>query len=114
MPQFRSLPYGRGVFASGTACADRNRRRPASRADENAGTGNFAAPDRNILQALKRAQKALKEHRYGEALEGLNQVLRSSEDYFYQPDRKVPVYKSLKAEARQLLGEMPREGLDLL
>ena len=81
-------------------------------ADENAGTGNFAAPDRNLLQALKRAQKVLKEHRYGEALEGLSQVLRSNEDYLYQPDRKVPI-KGLKAEAQQLLGQMPREGLDL-
>ena len=70
--------------------------------------GNFAAPDRNVLQALNRAQKVLKEHRYGEALEGLTQILRSSEDYFYQPDRKVPIYKSLKAEAQQLLGQMPR------
>ena len=75
--------------------------------------GTFAAPDRNVLQALNRAQKVLKEHRYGEALEGLSQILRSSEDYFYQPDRKVPIYKSLKAEAQQLLGQMPREGRDL-
>ena len=65
------------------------------------------------MQALNRAQKVLKEHRYGEALEGLSQILRSNEDYFFQPDRKVPIYKSLKAEAQQLLGQMPREGLDL-
>ena len=82
-------------------------------ADEDAGPGNFAAPDRNVLQALNRAQKVLKEHRYGEALEGLSQILRSNEDYFYQPDRKVPIYKSLKAEAQQLLGQMPPEGRDL-
>ena len=55
----------------------------------------------------------MKEHRYGEALEGLSQILRSNEDYFFQPDRKVPIYKSLKAEAQQLLGQMPREGRDL-
>ena len=82
-------------------------------ADENGGTGSFAAPDRNLLQVLKRAQAVLKEHRYGEALEGLSQVLSASEDYFYQPDPKVSIYRGLKAEARQLLGEMPREGLDL-
>ncbi len=52
----------------------------------------------------------LKEHRYGEALEGLSQILRSSEDYFYQPDRKVPIYKSLKAEAQQLLGANAARG----
>ena len=81
---------------------------------ENTGRGNFAVPNHNILQALKKAQKALQEERYGEALEGLTQVLCNGEDYFYQPDRKVPIYKSLKAEARQLLGEMPREARDLL
>ncbi|MGO9109239.1 MAG: PQQ-binding-like beta-propeller repeat protein [Thermoguttaceae bacterium] len=81
--------------------------------DEDTGPGSFAAPDRNILQALNRAQKVLKEHRYGEALEGLSQILRSNEDFFFQPDRKVPIYKSLKAEAQQLLGQMPREGREL-
>ncbi len=96
--------------------AQRVRRHPAAAnatVDEDAGPGNFAPPNRNILQALVRAQKVLKEHRYGEALEGLSQILRSGEDYFYQPDRKLPIYKSLKAEAQQLLGQMPREGRDL-
>ena len=81
--------------------------------DEDGGPGNFAAPPRNLLQVLVRAQEVLKEHRYGEALEGLSQILRTNEDYFYQPDRKVPIYKSLKGEAQQLLGQMPQEGRDL-
>ena len=95
--------------------AQRVRPRPSANepADEDAVSGNFAAPDRNVVQALNRSQKVLKEHRYGEALEGLSQILRSNEDYFYQPDRKVPIYKSLKAEAQQLLGQMPREGREL-
>ena len=83
---------------------------PAPAAEEDSGPGNFAAPDRKILQALSRAQKVLKEHRYGEALEGLSQILRSGEDYFYQPDRKVPIYKSLKTEAQQLLGANAARG----
>ncbi len=82
-------------------------------ADDDSSPGNFAAPERNIMQALNRAQKVLKENRYGEALEGLSQILSSSEDYFFQPDRKVPIYRSLKGQAQQLLGQMPREGLDL-
>jgi outer membrane protein assembly factor BamB len=82
-------------------------------AEDDNGPGNFAAPDRNVLQSLNHAQKVLKEGHYGEALEGLSQILRSNEDYFFQPDRKAPIYKSLKAEARQLLGQMPREGRDL-
>ena len=96
--------------------AQRVRPRPAASGeavDEDAAPGNFAAPDRNVLQVLNKAQKVLKEHRYGEALEGLSQILRNSEDYFYQPDPKVPIYKSLKTEARQLLGQMQREGREL-
>ncbi len=58
-------------------------------ANENAGTGSFVAPDRNLLQVLKKTNIAMNEHCHGEALEGLAQVLRGSEDYFYQPDRKV-------------------------
>src|SRR5271165_4247137 len=81
--------------------------------DDDSGPVSFAAPDRNILQALNRAQKVLKEQRYGEALEELSQILRSNEDYFFQPDRKVPIYKSLKAEAQRLLGQMPAEGRKL-
>jgi len=86
---------------------------PGDSADDDSGPGSFAAPDRNILQALNRAKKVLKENRYGEALEGLSQILRSREDYFFQPDRKVPIYKSLKIEAQRLLGQMPGEGRDL-
>ena len=104
---------GTCLQAQGSVRAVRGRRPAGDAADDDAGPGNFAAPDRNILQALNRAQKVLKEHRYGEALEGLSQILRSNEDYFFQPDRKVPIYKSLKAEAQQLLGQMPREGRDL-
>jgi outer membrane protein assembly factor BamB len=82
-------------------------------AEEDAGPGNFPPPDRNLVQALNRAQKVLKEHRYGEALEGISQILRGGEDYLFQPDRTVAGYKSLKLRAQQLLGQMPREGLDL-
>ena len=86
---------------------------PGQVVDDDAGPANFTAPDRKILQALKRAQKAVKDARYGEALEDLGQVLRCNEDYFFQPDPKLSIFKSMKAKAQQLLGQMPREGLDL-
>jgi outer membrane protein assembly factor BamB len=73
----------------------------------------FAPADRATLQQLRRARNAIDQGRYGEALEGLAEVLRANDDYFFQPDRKQPVYRSLKAEARRLIGEMPREGRDL-
>ncbi len=83
---------------------------PGDAVDDENGSGSFPAPDRNVLQSLNRAQKVLKEHRYGEALEGLALILSSSDDFLYQPDGKGPVYKSLKAKAQELLGEMPGEG----
>jgi outer membrane protein assembly factor BamB len=73
----------------------------------------FAAADRATLQQLGRAREAIGQGRYGEALEGLADVLQAGEDYFFRPDRKQPVYRSLKAEARRLIGQMPREGRDL-
>jgi hypothetical protein len=82
-------------------------------ADEDASSVSFPAPDRNISQALDRAQKVLKEHRYGEALEGLSQVLRVDDDFLISSDRKLSLYKGLKAKAQQLLGQMPSEGRDL-
>ena len=73
----------------------------------------FAVPDRATLQQLGRAREAVGQGRYGEALEGLADVLQAGEDYFFRPDRKQPVYRSLKAEAQRLIGQMPREGRDL-
>ena len=104
--------WASSAFAQGRIIKGHNGATPSAD-DEDAGPSNFAPPDRNVLQVLTRAKKALGDHRYGEALEGLAEVLRGSEDYFYQPDRKVSIYRSLKGEALQLLGQMPREGRDL-
>ncbi len=86
---------------------------PDSAENDDSGPSHFAPPDRKILQLLARSKKALDERRYGEALEGLTEILRGGEDYLYQPDRKLSIYRSLKAEAQQLLGQMPREGREL-
>ena len=75
--------------------------------------GVFGAPDRKTLQALDRAKTAINENRFGDALEGLGEILGSNEDSFYQPDPKVSIFKSLKAEAQQLLGKMPPAGRQL-
>ena len=84
-----------GVVRSANPCHAEHGNGPDRRGDnDDMGPSNFAPPDRNVLQVLERAEKALSEHRYGAALEGLAEILRGSEDYFYQPDRKVSIYRS--------------------
>jgi outer membrane protein assembly factor BamB/tetratricopeptide (TPR) repeat protein len=73
----------------------------------------FVPPERNVLQRLAKARQLLQEARYGEAVRYLGSILDGPEDYFFQPDKNVPVHRSLKAEAQRLIGQMPREGRDL-
>ena len=80
---------------------------------EESAENKFPSPDRSTLQLLARAREASKQGRYGEALEGLGEILKGGEDFFFQPDKKQPIYRSLKAEARQVIGQMPREGREL-
>ncbi|HVX13934.1 MAG TPA: PQQ-binding-like beta-propeller repeat protein [Pirellulales bacterium] len=70
----------------------------------------FYPPDRETLQRLSRAGELIKEKRYGEAARLLNGILGSAEDYFFQPDRDQPIYRSLKQEAQRMIGELGEEG----
>ncbi|MDY0165501.1 MAG: PQQ-binding-like beta-propeller repeat protein [Thermoguttaceae bacterium] len=65
------------------------------------------------LQRLAEAQKLLRVGRFGEAVRNLGTILDADEDFFFQPDRDEPIHRSLKAEARQLIGSMPVEGREL-
>ncbi|MBN2021443.1 MAG: PQQ-binding-like beta-propeller repeat protein [Pirellulales bacterium] len=84
--------------------------KPEEQADAEADNPVFAQADRTILQHLHHAQTLLEEKRFGEAVRLLGTILEGPEDYFYQPDPKRPVHRSLKGEAQRLLGEMPEEG----
>ena len=70
----------------------------------------FYPPDRATMQRFSQARELLEEKRYGEAVRLLGDILELPEDGFFQPDRDSPVYRSLKGEARRLIGEMPAEG----
>ena len=70
----------------------------------------FYPPDRDTLQRLARARELIKEKRYGEAARFLSSILESAEDYFFQPERGQPIYRSLKQEAQRLIGELGQEG----
>ena len=73
----------------------------------------FVPAERLTLQRLSKARELLDQGRYGEAVQNLGGILDGAEDFFFQPDRKAPIHRSVKAEAQRLLGRMPREGREL-
>lgn len=70
------------------------------------------AKDRDAEQLLKKARKYLEERRYSEAVRALGSIVEAPEDFFFQPEPNSPLHRSLKSEAQQLLGNMPKEGHD--
>ena len=76
-------------------------------------TNVFAAPDRSVLRLLDKAQLLSDQNRQAEAVRCLGEILNSSEDYFFQPDKARPVHVSLRSEAQRLLGEMPTSAREL-
>ena len=73
----------------------------------------FVPPERRILLQLANARRLLEAGRYGEAVRALGSILDGPEDYFFQPTKGGPIYRSLKTEAQRLIGQMPREGREL-
>ena len=82
-------------------------------AAEDAAENVFLPADRHTLQKLADAKKLLLDGRYGEAVRCLGTILEGPEDFFFQPDKKSPIHRSLKAEAQRLVGQMPRQGREL-
>ena len=72
----------------------------------------FMPAERSLLMLLDRTHLLLDEGRYAEAVRCLDTILGGREDYFFKPDRDAPVHRSLKSEARRLLGSMPARGLE--
>ena len=84
-----------------------------SGADEDTADNVFLPAERLTLQRLSKSRELLEEGRYGEAVRCLGAILDGPEDFFFQPDKKAPIHRSLKAEAQRLIGRMPREGREL-
>ncbi|MEX2560265.1 MAG: PQQ-binding-like beta-propeller repeat protein, partial [Pirellulales bacterium] len=107
--RFGGMQFGRMQFG-------RNRFGPRQ---PNAGQGEmvddglesvFYPPDRATMQRLSKAQDLLKEKRFGEAARLLGSILEAPEDFFFQPNRDEPIFRSLKSEAQRLIGRMPADG----
>lgn len=75
----------------------------------------FLQAPRNLRQNLTRAQKALDDKRYSDAVSELGEILNSptSDDYFLGPTGNADAQVSLKSQAQQLLGSMPEKGRQL-
>ena len=73
----------------------------------------FVPAQRSMLLLLDRAQRLLDESRDGEAAQCLGAILDSPDDYFFRPDASLPVHRSLKAEARRMVGRMTKKGREL-
>lgn len=84
---------------------------PDPRAAE--GRSVFAPPDRTTLRLLAKARQLIDQGRHAEAVRCLGAILESPQDYFHHPDRGSAVPRSLKSEARQLLGDMSDRGRQL-
>ena len=88
-------------------------------------TNIFLPAPRGLRQQLTRAQKALREEQYSEAVDLLGQLLAAPEigddslngvgeqDYFLGGTTRSGTEVSLKTEAQRLLGAMPDQGREL-
>ena len=73
----------------------------------------FLPPDRPTLRKLTQSRKLIEDGQYDQAVRLLGDILEEPEDYFFRPDEKTTVFRSLKAEAERLIGQMPRKGRDM-
>ena len=107
--------WGLATAGGGSECMGQN---PAgARAGGNApqteaAESIFMPAERSLLMLLDRTHLLIDEGRYAEAVRCLDTILGGTEDYFFKPDRDAPVHRSLKSEARRLLGSMPSRGLE--
>lgn len=85
----------------------------------------FQLPERELLQQLSRAEEAIAQARYSDAVLELGTLLShpqmnaageqegTQQDYFVAAAGVAQVRKSLKGEAQRLLGALPRAGREL-
>ena len=70
----------------------------------------FVPADRSVIILLDRTRELLEQGRYSEAVQCLDRILGRNEDFFFKPDVDSSVRRSIKSEARRLLGSIPASG----
>lgn len=79
---------------------------------EEVASGVYLPTDRTLSRAIVRARERLSNGEFHESLTFLQGVLAREEDSFVEAGSESREQQGLKATARRLIGELPREGLD--
>jgi outer membrane protein assembly factor BamB len=96
----------RPVAAVGNAAAN------DSAAEEVAESGVSLPTDRLRERQLDRARRLVADKRWSDAATLLDEILAADRDFFFRPDLQKNTWRSIKAEASRLVGELPPEGRD--
>ncbi len=73
-------------------------------------SGVSFSTDRQMMLDLDRANKYIADERFADAVVMLETILRHPTDHFFKPDNEKNYYRSLKSEARRILGTLPEDG----
>lgn len=85
----------------------------AAKPDDAKGRGlGVAVADRLQVRSLILAEELVRGRRYAEAARMLGEILAARDDFSFQPDPGVPLYRCLKSEAERILAQMPAEGIE--
>lgn len=74
--------------------------------------GVYLPTDRTVSRAVTRARERLANGEYQEALTYLHDLLGKQEDWFFDGAGGAAEQRGIKATARQLIGDLPKEGQD--
>ncbi|MEX0866294.1 MAG: PQQ-binding-like beta-propeller repeat protein, partial [Pirellulales bacterium] len=86
-------------------------------AEDDIANSVFLPAERSERLRLETAAELLKQERYSDAVVDLAYILsEAKEDYFFRPEGKGQTFRSLKSEARRMIGDAPvaaRESFEL-
>jgi hypothetical protein len=106
LPAAQRAPVPRGVIIGG------RRMRIGPDGLIAAGEGFAIFPNnRELVRRLERAGELIAEERLADAFGVLDDILGEEQDFFYQPNREEQVHRSLRSEARRLIGELSDDAL---
>ncbi len=73
----------------------------------------FLPKRRSAARQFRKAEQLIEAGKYTDAVEFLSAILAGDEDWFFETGRSGATVGSLKAHARRLVGQLPREGREI-